>query len=59
MGIFNEHSTSQPYPPSGDGGGIGLPGPPGPRGPPGIGFTLTQDVNYDLENKKTHKCTKW
>ena len=23
-----------------------------PRGPPGLGFKLTQDGNYDMENKK-------
>ena len=51
MGIFNEHSTSQTYSPSGVGGSE-LPRPAGPRGPPGIGFTLTQDGNCDLENKK-------
>ena len=49
MGIFNEHSTSSSYT---TGGAVGQPGPPGQRGPPGIVFTLTQDGNYDLENKK-------
>ena len=47
MGIFNEHSTSSSYTT-----GSGQPGPPGQRGPPGIGFVLTKDGNYDLENKQ-------
>ena len=48
MRIFNEHSTSSPHTTGGDGGG--QPGPPGQRGPPGIGFVLTKDGNYDIEN---------
>ena len=44
MGIFNERSTSSSYTTGGAGGGQ--------RGPPGIGFVLTKDGNYDLENKK-------
>ena len=50
MEIFNGHSTSQS--PATCGSGSRLPGPLGQRGPPGIGFTLTQYGNYDLENKK-------
>ena len=30
----------------------GVAGKPGPRGRAGIGFKLTSDGNYDLENKK-------
>ena len=42
MGIFNEHSTSNTC----------TRGLPGIRGPPGIGYKLTPNGNYDLENKK-------
>ena len=42
MGIFNERSTSHTYT-------CGL---PGLRGPPGIGYELTPDGNYNMENKK-------
>ena len=42
MGIFNEHSTGNTYT-------RGLSGPPGVSG---VGFKLTTDGNYDMENKK-------
>ena len=29
-----------------------------PRGPPGVGFKLTQDGNYDMENKKLTKVAE-
>ena len=41
MGIFNEHSTSPTT-----GSAIGR------RGPAGVGFVLTQDGDYDIQNKK-------
>ena len=49
MGLFNEHSSSSDTSASGV---QGQPGPPGARGLPGIGYKLTSDGNYDIENKK-------
>ena len=37
---------------SGQIGQRGLQGPQGPKGDPGIGYKLTSDSNYDIENKK-------
>ena len=31
-------------------------GEKGERGEPGVGFKLTDDGNYDIDNKKTYKC---
>ena len=42
MGIFNQHSNNQPH----QGFLRGL------RGSPGVGFSLTRDGNYDMNNKK-------
>ena len=42
MGIFNQHSDNQPH----QSFLRGL------RGSPGVGFSLTQDGNYDMNNKK-------
>ena len=42
MGIFNQHSNNQPH----QSFLRGL------RGSPGVGFSLTQDGNYDMNNKK-------
>ena len=43
MGIFNQHSNNQPQQQS---------FLRGLRGSPGMGFSLTRDGNYDLNNKK-------
>ena len=42
MGIFNQHSDNQPH----QSFLRGL------RGSPGVGFSLTRDGNYDMNNKK-------
>ena len=42
MGIFNEYSIGNTY----------TKGLPGLRGPPGIGYKLTPDGNYNIDNKK-------
>ena len=42
MGIFNQHSNIQPH----QSFLRGL------RGSPGVGFSLTKDGNYDMNNKK-------
>ena len=42
MGIFNQHSNNQPH----QSFLSGL------RGSPGVGFSLTRDGNYDMNNKK-------
>ena len=42
MGIFNQHSNNQPHQSS----------LRGLRGSPGVGFSLTRDGNYDMNNKK-------
>ena len=42
MGIFNQHSNNQPYQRF----------LRGLRGSPGVGFSLTRDGNYDMNNKK-------
>ena len=42
MGIFNQHSNNQPQ----QSFLRGL------RGSPGVGFSLTRDGNYDMNNKK-------
>ena len=42
MGIFNQHSNNQPH----QSFLRGL------RGSPGIGFSVTKDGNYDINNKK-------
>ena len=42
MGIFNQHSDNQPH----QSFLRGL------RGSPGVGFSLTRDGNYDINNKK-------
>ena len=46
MGIFNDNSQNN------NTGESGQPGPPGQKGDPGIGFKLTTDGNFDLENKQ-------
>ena len=45
MGIFNQHSTNQPH----QSFLRGL------QGTPGVGFSLTRDGNYDINNKKLKK----
>ena len=42
MKMFSEHSSGNTY----------TKGLPGLRGPPGIGYKLTPNGNYDMENKK-------
>ena len=42
MGIFNQHSNNKPH----QSFLRGL------RGSPGVGFSLTRDGNYDMNNKK-------
>ena len=46
MGIFNDNSQNNNM------GGSGQPGLPGQKGDPGIGFKLTADGNFDLDNKQ-------
>ena len=46
MGLFNQHSSTVTDTES------SVQGPPGPRGSRGIGYKLTSDGNYDIENKK-------
>ena len=46
MGIFNDKSQNN------NTGGSGQPGQPGQKGDPGIGFKLTADGNFDLDNKQ-------
>ena len=46
MGIFNDNSQNN------NTGGSGQPGLPGQKGDPGIGFKLTTDGNFDLDNKQ-------
>ena len=46
MGIFNDNSQNN------NTGGSGQPGLPGQKGDPGIGFKLTNDGNFDLDNKQ-------
>ena len=46
MGIFNDNSQNN------NTGGSGRPGLPGQKGDPGIGFKLTADGNFDLDNKQ-------
>ena len=46
MGIFNDNSQNN------NTGGSGQPGLPGQKGDPGIGFKLTADGNFDLDNKQ-------
>ena len=48
MGIFNEHSSSSSF----TTGGCRTVPLQGPAGPQGIGFKLTQNGNYDIQNKK-------
>ena len=48
MGIFNEHSSSSSF----TTGGFRTVPLQGAAGPQGIGFTLTQNGNYDIQNKK-------
>ena len=43
MGIFNDNQRN-PHTTNVVGGGV--------RGPPGVGFKLTADGNYDIDNKK-------
>ena len=45
MGIFNDNSQN-------NAGVSGQPGLPGQKGDPGIGFKLTDDGNFDLDNKQ-------
>ena len=44
MGIFNDETTST--------SGSGSIGQQGPQGPPGVGFILTDNGDYNLQNKK-------
>ena len=46
MGIFNDNSQNN------NTGGSGQPGLPGQKGDPGIGFKLTDDGNFDLDNEQ-------
>ena len=46
MGIFNDNSQNN------NTGGSGQPGLPGQKGDPGIGFKLTDDGNFDLDNQQ-------
>ena len=46
MGIFNDNSQNN------NTGGSGQPGLPGQKGDPGIGFKLTADGNFNLDNKQ-------
>ena len=46
MGIFNDNSQNN------NTGGSVQPGLPGQKGDPGIGFKLTDDGNFDLDNKQ-------
>ena len=46
MGIVNDNSQNN------NTGGSGQPGLPGQKGDPGIGFKLTDDGNFDLDNKQ-------
>ena len=46
MEIFNDNSQNN------NTGGSGQPGLPGQKGDPGIGFKLTADGNFDLDNKQ-------
>ena len=46
MGIFNDNSQNN------NTGGSGQPGLPEQKGDPGIGFKLTADGNFDLDNKQ-------
>ena len=46
MGIFNDNSQNN------NTGGSGQPGLPGQKGDPGVGFKLTADGNFDLDNKQ-------
>ena len=48
MGIFNELSSSSSF----TTGGFRTVSLQGPAGPQGIGFKLTQNGNYDIQNKK-------
>ena len=48
MGIFNEHSSSSSF----TAGGFRTVPLQGAAGPQGIGFKLTQNGNYDIQNKK-------
>ena len=62
MGIFNQQPDSN-YAKGKRGitGPQGPPGPPGPNGATGVsgtGFNLTSDQNYDMQNKKTGKCSR-
>ena len=50
MGIFNEHISHT----SSTTGTGGMMGPFGPAGPQGIGFKLSQNGNYDMQNKKNY-----
>ena len=43
MVIFNEHRSTSSYTIGGGGSG--------PRGVPGVGFVLTPNGNYNIENK--------
>ena len=45
MGIFNQHSDNQPRQSF----------LRGIQGSPGVGFSLTKDGNYDMNNKKLKK----
>ena len=49
MGIFNDNSQNNN---TGGSGQPGQPGLPGQKGDPGIGFKLTTDGNFDLDNKQ-------
>ena len=48
MGVFNEHSSSSSF----TTGGFRTVPLQGAAGPQGIGFKLTQNGNYDIQNKK-------
>ena len=49
MGIFNQQSNNQPH----QSFLRGL------RGSPGVGFSLTRDGNYDMNNKKLKNVGEW
>ena len=54
MGIFNEHSSSSSF----TTGGFRTVPLQGAAGPQGIGFKLTQNGNYDIQNKKLVNLNK-
>ena len=52
MGIFNDNKLN----PHSTNSSVNTKGPPGPAG---IGYKLTEDGNFDIENKQLKKYEKW